>query len=149
VDQGYMNYILFCAGMGSCKTEPELANGGAPFGRVLNNWLASAPSFRLDRVQVPVRIEAINWYSILEEWEIYSSLFQQGKPVDFIYTPAGQHILQQPKQRYVSQQGNVDWFRFWLQGDQDASPLARTQYRRWTKLKNALPVSNLNSSGTP
>jgi dipeptidyl aminopeptidase/acylaminoacyl peptidase len=148
VDQGYMNYILFCAGMGSCKTEPELANGGAPFGRALNNWLVSSPSFRLDRVQVPVRIEAINWYSILEEWEIYSSLFQQGKPVDFVYTPDGQHILQQPKQRYESQEGNVDWFRFWLQGFQDASPLGREEYRRWTKLEKALHVSSRDSTGT-
>lgn len=140
VDQGYMNFILFCAGMGSCKTEPELANGGAPFGRALNTWLVSAPSFRLDRVQAPLRIEAINWYSILQEWEIYSSLFQQEKPVDFVYIADGQHILQQPKQRFASQQGNVDWFRFWLQGFEDPSPLKRAQYRRWTKLKNPTDI---------
>jgi hypothetical protein len=136
VDQGYMNYILFCAGMGSCKTEPELANGGAPFGIALNRWLVSAPTFRLDRVQAPLRIEAINWYSILQEWEIYSSLFQQEKPVDFVYIADGQHILQQPKQRFASQQGNVDWLRFWLQGFEDPGPLKRAQYRRWTKLRN-------------
>lgn len=139
VDQGYANYILFCAGMRSCRDESEMANGGPPFGKTLSNWLASAPSFRLDRVQSPIRIEAINWYSILQEWEIYSSLFQQGKPVDLIYIPNGQHILQQPKQRFASQQGNVDWFRFWLQGFQDPSPLKRTQNRRWVKLKDALP----------
>jgi len=144
VDQSYVNYILFCAGVGSCKNESELANGGAPFGKALNNWLVSAPSFRLDHVQAPVRIEAINWYSILQEWEIYSSLFQQGKPVDFVYISDGQHILQQPKQRYVSQQGNVDWFRFWLQGFQDPSPLKRAQYRRWTELKNTFGPLHLS-----
>jgi hypothetical protein len=141
VDQGYVNYILFCAGMPSCRNEPELANGGAPFGQALESWLHSAASFRLDRVQAPLRIEAINWYSILQEWEIYSSLFQQEKPVDFVYIANGQHILQQPKQRFVSQQGNVDWFRFWLQGFEDPSPLKRAQYRRWTKLKNSTGIS--------
>jgi hypothetical protein len=146
IDQGYVNYILFCAGMQSCRNEPETANGGAPFGRTLSNWLVSAPSFRLDRVQVPVRIEAINWYSILQEWEIYSSLFQQRKPVDFVYISDGQHILQQPKQRYVSQQGNVDWFRFWLQGFRDPSPLKRAQYRRWSKLKDASPGTYRSTS---
>ena len=41
------------------------------------------------------------------------------KPVDLIYIPDAQHILQKPKQRYASQQGNVDRFRFWLPGYED------------------------------
>lgn len=138
VDQGYVNYILFCAGMASCTNESEMANGGAPFGKTLINWIDSAPSFNLDKVRTPLRIEAINWYSIFQEWEIYSSLFQQHRPVDFVYISNGQHILQQPRQRYASQQGNVDWFRFWLQGFQDECRQKGAQYRRWTRLKKSL-----------
>jgi dipeptidyl aminopeptidase/acylaminoacyl peptidase len=142
VDHSYVSYILFCAGMPSCSTDPEIANGGPPFGKTLRDWLNSAPGFALDRLQAPLRIEAINWYSIFQEWEIYSSLFQQGKPVEFVYTPHGQHILQQPRQRFVSEQGNVDWFRFWLQGFEDPDPLKRRQYLRWTNLKNTTDIGS-------
>jgi hypothetical protein len=138
IDQGYVNYILFCPGQRSCQNDEEGANGGRPFGRDLAQWLNSAVTFHLDKVQAPVRLETIGWDSVLEAWEIYSSLRQQDKPVDLIYMPSGQHILQKPLERYASQQGNVDWFRFWLQGDEDAEPSKRDQYVRWRKLKGSV-----------
>jgi hypothetical protein len=39
-------------------------------------------------------------------------------------------------ERLESQQGDVDWFRFWLQGYVDPDPSKRGQYRRWAKLGN-------------
>lgn len=145
IDQGYINYMLFCPGQRACQNDEEGANGGRPFGKDLAQWLNSAVSFHLDKVQAPVRLEAIGWDSVLEAWELYSSLRQQGKPVDLIYTPDGQHILQKPLERYASQQGNVDWFRFWLQGDEDAEPSKRNQYARWQKLKNSVQSRDLVS----
>ena len=59
----------------------------------------------------------------------------QGKPVDLIYIPSGQHILQKPLERLASQQGNVDWFRFWLQGYQQPNPEDPDQYKRWEDLR--------------
>jgi hypothetical protein len=97
--------------------------------------LKAAAGFNLDKVRAAVRIEAIGLISILGEWETYSSLEQQGKAVDFISIPDGQHILQKPQERFVSQQGNVDWFRYWLQGYIDPSPAKRGQYERWMKLR--------------
>jgi hypothetical protein len=135
VDQGYMSYMLFCPELASCKSDHEAANGGPPFVYTLSNWLTTAPDFSLDKVRAPVRIEAIGKLSILQEWEIYASLRLHGQPVDFIYIPEGQHILQQPQQRYASQQGDVDWFRFWLQAFERPGPAAKGQYQRWQLLK--------------
>jgi hypothetical protein len=73
--------------------------------------------------------------SVLGEWETYSSLLQQGKPVDLIYLPSGQHILQKPLDRYASEQGNVDWFRFWLKGYERPNPEDPDQYKRWEHLR--------------
>jgi len=137
IDQGYVSYILLCPGLPSCKSDHQAANGGPPFGKELYHWLTVAPSFNLNKIQAPLRIEAIRWYSILGEWEIYSSLYQQGKPVDLIYIPDGQHILRQPQQRFVSQQGNVDWFRFWLQGYEAPNPEKKAEYQRWEHLREA------------
>jgi len=34
----------------------------------------------------------------------------------------------------ISQQGNVDWFSFWLLGGVDNDPAKRAQYDRWHHL---------------
>ena len=140
IDQGYASYILLCPGLPSCKSDHLAANGGPPLGKDLLHWVDVAPSFNLNKMQGPLRIEAIRWFSILEEWEIYSSLYQQGKPVDLIYIPDGQHILQQPQQRLVSQQGNVDWFRFWLQGYEAPDSEKKDEYQRWKHLTGHINV---------
>jgi len=136
IDQSYVNYMLFAFSKASEETlDPEAANGGKPFGAGLQKWFRNAPGFNLNRVETPIRIEAIGPISALQEWETYSSLHEQGKPVDLVYIPKGQHILQSPHDRYASQQGNVDWFRFWLQDYQAPSVIGRREYLRWDKLR--------------
>jgi hypothetical protein len=34
----------------------------------------------------------------------------------------------------VAQQGLVDWFRFWLKGEEDPDPAKSEQYARWREL---------------
>jgi len=133
VDESYVTYLLF--GVGRSHDEKEQIYGSAPFGEGLKTWIEHAPSFHLDRIQTPLRIEAIGPGSVLQEWEIYASLVKQGKPVDLIYLPDGQHILQKPLERLASQQGNVDWFRFWLKGEEDSDPKKAAQYTRWRELR--------------
>jgi dipeptidyl aminopeptidase/acylaminoacyl peptidase len=131
IDQSYVSYMLFAPGSPETIVESDAANGGKPFGAGAVTWVKNAAGFNLDKVRAPVRIEALGLISVLGEWEIYSSLFQQGKPVDLVYIPEAQHILQGPKERYASQQGNVDWFRFWLQDYEDPDPAKYEQYQRW------------------
>jgi hypothetical protein len=58
-----------------------------------------------------------------------------GKPIDLIYFPFGDHLLQKPLERLASQQGNVDWFRFWLKGEEDSDPSKRDQYALWRQMR--------------
>jgi len=141
VDQSYLTYMLFSVNYPLAARESEGANNSRPFGDGLEQWLKSAAGFNLDKVEAPVRLEAIGTVSVLGAWETYSSLFHQRKAVDFIEIPDGQHILQKPEERYASQQGNVDWFRFWLQGYIDPDSAKRGQYQRWRKLA-AIKQSN-------
>jgi dipeptidyl aminopeptidase/acylaminoacyl peptidase len=133
VDQSYMNYLLF--GVGRSHDEKEQIYGSTPFGDGLKRWTERAPGFHLDQIQTPLRIEAITPASLLQEWEIYASLVKQEKAVDLIYLPDGQHILQKPLERLASQQGNVDWFRFWLKDEEDPDPEKAKQYARWRELR--------------
>lgn len=136
IDQSYLTYMLFAPGNPEAAAEQEAANLGKPFGTGLQHWVKNSAGFNLNEVQSPVRIEALGPISVLGEWEIYSSLYQQGKPVDLVYISGAQHILQKPQDRYASQQGNVDWFRFWLQGYERPNPEKSDQYKRWERLRD-------------
>lgn len=134
IDNSYMQAMLWGPSNVGLQEQYQRMNGGLPVGKGLEQWFRVAPNFQLDRVETPLRIEAIRPVSLLSEWELYSSLVQQKKPVDFIYIPEGQHILQKPRDRMVSQQGNVDWFLFWLRNEQNPHPNDKEQYQRWNEL---------------
>lgn len=59
-----------------------------------------------------------------------------------IMIPQGSHALSRPSERMISLQGNVDWYRFWLKGEQRSEPLVpsetaatlREQYARWGQM---------------
>lgn len=132
----YMDYLVVGVANPDMQHQDERILGAAPFGSGLKQWTEMASGFNLDKVQTPLRIEAIKPVALLEEWEIYSSLQMQGKPVDLIYFPSGTHIHQRPLERLESQQGDVDWFRFWLQGYEDPDPAKQFEYTRWKELRD-------------
>jgi dipeptidyl aminopeptidase/acylaminoacyl peptidase len=142
LDNSYMQYLIFGVGSQPLRRQMEQIRDTSPFGDGLKKWIEEAPGFHLDQVQSPVRIEAINPSSVLQEWELYASLRMQNKPVDLIYFPHGTHIHQKPLERLESQQGSVDWFRFWLQGYEDPDPAKRAQYKRWRALQRAMPSTD-------
>ena len=135
MDVGYMQYMLFADGRPSLAREYERIVGAPPVGTDLERWVDYSPSFHMDKVRTPLRIEAIDPSSILTMWETYAALRRLHRPVDLIYIAGAQHILQRPLDRLASQQGNVDWFRFWLQGYLDPDPRKAVQYARWKSLK--------------
>ena len=129
---GYVNYVLF-QGVDSVGV-----NGGLPSGADLALWLKNSPGFNLDKVTAPVRIEEYAYGSLLGGWEWFSGLSFREKPVELIWIPFGTHLLVKPWERLVSQQGNVDWFDYWLQGRSDPDPAKRAQYQRWEAMRAQL-----------
>jgi hypothetical protein len=77
-----------------------------------------------------VRMEVHDKFSLLMNWEVYAGLRLQGKLVDMIQLPDAAHEVTKPLERFASEQGDVDWFNFWLNDREDpdpskARPLAR------------------------
>jgi hypothetical protein len=60
-----------------------------------------------------------------------------GKPAEMVLLQDGAHQLVRPWDRLVSQEGNEDWFRFWLKGEEDPNPAKAEQYARWRKLRDS------------
>ncbi len=109
--------------------------GGGPYGAAADAWRREAPTFNLDKVAAPLRIEANSYPSLLGEWEMYAGMRWLHKPVELILYPTGAHQLKKVRERIASQSGTVDWFAFWLSGVEDNTPAKSAQYERWRALK--------------
>jgi hypothetical protein len=134
-DAGYFQYMAFSNANPSLAIDAEALNGGAPFGDALSLWLDRSPPFLMDRVRAPLQIQALGSASLLLQWEWFTGLSRLQKPVDMLYIPHGTHTLEKPWERMVSQQGAVDWFCFWLKGEEDPDPAKAEQYERWRDLR--------------
>lgn len=116
-------------------------NGGLPFGDTLAAWVRNDPSLHTDCVRAALRIETYGPW-VLNNWDIYALLRRQYKAVEMVVIPDGMHALLTPGQRMLSLQGNVDWHRFWLKGEERAEPVLtgesdetlREQYRQWRQM---------------
>jgi dipeptidyl aminopeptidase/acylaminoacyl peptidase len=129
VDFGYSNCIYSPTLTSTC----EKVNGGLPFGVTLANWARESPTFRLDKIEAPLLLQAIS--APIGEWEILEGLRWLKKPAEMLnFYPEGAHVLVRPRQRMLSQQTTVDWYCFWLRGEEDPDPAKAEQYRRWRKL---------------
>jgi hypothetical protein len=104
-----------------------------------------APGFNLDKVTTPVRLVALSRSSVVEQWEWYVGLSDQDRPVDYVMLPDADHIVFKPYERQVVQQGLVDWFCFWLKGEEDPDPAKTVQFKRWRELRKFQDAENANS----
>ena len=135
-DVGYWQYLLHNQAIWTSEIESVV--GAPPFGDGLSTWLKRSPGFLLDRVQTPLQIQALSPSSLLGEWDWFSGLKRLHKPVDLVYLPDGTHILVKPWERMVSQDGGVDWFRFWLKEEEDSNLEKLQQFVRWRALRREL-----------
>ncbi len=141
-DGGYSQYLQFLNASPYTASDSEGLNGGLPFGTAIRTWAERSPEFSLDRVRCPLLIQALNPRSLTFQWATFAGLKRLGKPVDLLYLPNATHILQRPWDRLVSQQGTVDWFRFWFLGREDANPAKAKRYMRWRELENSQAMTS-------
>jgi dipeptidyl aminopeptidase/acylaminoacyl peptidase len=135
-NEGYWQYIMQVDnGDNGFAHEEDVMVGAAPFGAGLVQWLKRSPEFNMDKVQAPLQVVALGRPDVLFMWEPYGTLRYLKKPVDLIVLDSDEHILTNPAARMASQGGTVDWFRFWLEGEEDPDPAKATQYKRWQDLQ--------------
>jgi dipeptidyl aminopeptidase/acylaminoacyl peptidase len=137
VNEGYLQYVLYVDSVGNAiSRESDAIIGARPFGDGLHQWLKRSPEFNMTKVATPLQVVALNPSVVLFMWEPYAALRLLGKPVDLIVLRDGTHVLTNPSDRMISQGGTVDWFRFWLTGEEDADPAKKKQYARWHALRD-------------
>jgi hypothetical protein len=132
---GYFNYLLDIGPNSGGKNEQAGMIGASPTGAGLVQWLKASPVFNMDKVTTPLRVVATRDAGLLQMWEPYALLEELHKPVDLVILNTKEHIVTDPSVRLAAQEGNLDWFRFWLQGWEDPDPSKKEQYVRWRALR--------------
>jgi dipeptidyl aminopeptidase/acylaminoacyl peptidase len=138
VDYGYFQYLMMADfGENLNAKDANETIGAPPFGEGLALWLKRSPGFRMDKIETPLQVVALdNHQSLMEMWQAYATLRYLRKPVDLTIIPDSEHVMTSPGERMISQGGTVDWFRFWLKGEEDPDPAKAGQYIRWRELRH-------------
>jgi dipeptidyl aminopeptidase/acylaminoacyl peptidase len=134
----------------------DLTYGGPPYGATLKNWLDHSVSFNLDKIHTPLLMEQMGYgihydkveappLSLAVSFEVFSGLNRLNKPVELYYYPNEDHTPEHPQARLATMQRNVDWFRFWLKGEEDPDPAKAEQYKRWRELRKLQQQNEKNS----
>ena len=76
----------------------------------------------------------------------YVDLSDANKPVEMWVFPDEYHVKWQPAHRYNVYRRNIQWFLFWLQGEEVSDPVDPEQYHRWRKMRDD-HCANMKSEG--
>jgi len=102
----------------------------------LQRWRQISPAYDPGRVRAPLLMQ-------MSEQEYRSSfdyalpLIRRHKADAFVF-PNERHQKFQPRHKLAVYERNLDWFRFWLQDQEDGLPGKAEQYARWRLMRKSL-----------
>lgn len=107
--------------------------GLGPPAETLKQWSQISPAFNVDRIAVPMLFQ-------MSEQEYLVSLdyavpLISGRRADMYVFPQEPHVKFQPRHKLVANERNLDWFRYWLLGEEDPDEAKHAQYAHWRSMK--------------
>jgi len=84
----------------------------------------------VDAIKAPLLIQ-IPESEMRITMEFFSRLAASSTPAEMFAFPNETHVKWEPRHKLTVYERNLDWFRFWLQGVEDADPAKAEQYARW------------------
>jgi dipeptidyl aminopeptidase/acylaminoacyl peptidase len=119
---------------------------GSPDGEARVRWQKLSAALNATHIQAPLLLnEADSEYFC--DMQLVTELRELKKPLEIFVYANEFHQKIHPKHRYEIYQRNVDWFCFWLKGEEDPDPGKTEQYVRWRELRK-LPVQNQSAPPT-
>jgi dienelactone hydrolase len=100
-------------------------------------WAEISPAANAARIKAPVLMlppETEYLYGL----PLYSALQHSGGTVDmYIFPGEGHSVAREPAHQYWRNRRAIDWFAFWLQGEEHPAPETASQYDDWRALRAA------------
>lgn len=100
-------------------------------------WRAT-PAMMVERLRAPLLMQLPEREFRLNV-EVAARLGREGRAAELWAFPDEAHIAFQPRHQLAINQRNLDWFRFWLQGEENTDPAAADQNLRWRRLRERSP----------
>ena len=97
-------------------------------------WKPISLSLNARRIATPILFQVADREAALS-LESYGALREAHQPVEMHVYPDEYHNKWQPLHRLAVYDRNIDWFAFWLRGEEDRSPDKSAQYARWEGLR--------------
>ena len=97
-------------------------------------WKAISSALNINRLRAPTLMQ-LPEQEYRPTMDLFAPLSNSATPTELFVFAQEPHILTQPRHRLAAYTRNLDWFRFWLQGQVDPSPWKADQNRRWTAMK--------------
>ena len=102
--------------------------------QAMERWAGYALSDHAQQVQTPLLIQ-VSDTELVQTTPLFVSLKDAQKPVEAYVFPDEYHIKWQPQHKLAVAERAIDWFRFWLLGEEDRAPGKADQYARWHRLR--------------
>jgi hypothetical protein len=97
-------------------------------------WSAISTADKAYEFNTPLLVQADDT-ELAFSLPLWSALRDAGKPVEMLVFPQELHRLIQPIHQLVNFERQIDWFRFWLKGEEDTVLAKQSQYERWRELR--------------
>ena len=98
-------------------------------------WREISPAFNLDRIAAPLLFQ-MSEQEYLVSLDYALPLIKEGRAEMHVF-PQEPHVKFHPRHKLAVNERNLDWFRFWLLGDEDPDEEKADQYARWRSMREA------------
>lgn len=99
-------------------------------------WKRISPASNLDQIQAPVLMQFPE-QEYMHGLDYTIPLMLAGRADVYVF-PHAAHNKSQPRQKLAVYERNLDWFRFWLLGQEDPSADKAGQYGYWRTMRERL-----------
>lgn len=100
----------------------------------------------VDRMNTPLLIQ-VSDHELISVVPDYVALLAAGKPVEAYVFPDEFHVKSHPLHKLAVGDRAIDWFRFWLKGEEDPAPQKAEQYARWREMRRHAPPLSAVAEG--
>ncbi|MBL8650250.1 MAG: Atxe2 family lasso peptide isopeptidase [Sphingopyxis sp.] len=102
-------------------------------------WRTASTVFNIGAIDTPILMQLPDaeapWTA-----ELHTKLKRAGKPAEMVVYADELHNKYQPRHKRAVYDRNLDWFRFWLTGEEDPAPGKSEQYERWRHYRAGQPL---------
>jgi len=103
-----------------------------------DHWRQLSPTYHIERMRAPVLMQMPE-QEFRYALDFIVPLIRRHRADVYVF-PDEQHQKSQPRHKLAVYQRNLDWFRFWLLGEEDADPAKASQYATWRQMRQNLPA---------